>query len=326
MTDDRPLISVIAPAYNEEESLPLLRERLTAFMADADQYAYEIILVDDHSSDKTPELVREWADADDRIRLIRLSRNFGSYSAIDAGLTECRGDAAVFMAADLQDPPELVPKLAAKWLEGSDIVWAVRAEREGESISTKLFSQLYYTVMRTLALPDMPKKGADFMLMNRKVIDAYLAIPEKNVNFVCLLFWMGFRQSFVPYVKQARAQGESKWTLGKKMKLFVDSVVSFSFAPIRFMSAAGALFALAGLGFAAVVFFTRLFGLHGPGTGYSALMVTLLTGLGLIMLMLGVIGEYLWRAFDEARGRPRFIIEDRYPSPAAAPRDRSTQD
>jgi len=282
-------------------------------MAASPDYDFELIIVDDHSSDSTPELIRQWASDDNRVRLLRLSRNFGSYAAMDAGLSVCRGDAAVLMASDLQDPPELIPTLAQHWEGGSDIVWAVRAERENERASVKVTSRLYYAIMRRLALPEMPRTGADFVLLDRKVIDAYLAIPEKNVNFVCLLFWMGFRQSFVPYVKQARASGRSKWTLAKKLTLFIDSIVAFSFAPIRLMAAIGALFALGGFGFAAFVFFARLAGYLVTGTGYAALMVALMTGFGLVMLMLGFIGEYLWRTFDEARGRPRFIVEDVYP-------------
>jgi len=317
---DRLLISIIAPAFNEEQNMPILRERLTAVMAGLGEYAFEVIIVDDHSSDATPRLVREWAACDPRVRLVRLSRNFGSYPALDAGLRESSGDAAVLMAADLQDPPELVADLAAKWREGTDIVWAVRTEREGESACTKLCSRIYYSVMRRLALPQMPKKGADFLLMDRKVIDAYLAIAEKNVNFVCLLFWMGFRQTFVPYVKRARAAGTSKWTLRAKVKLFVDSVVSFSHAPIGFITLMGALFLLAGVAFAGYACVAWLAGLQGLRPDYSALMATLLAGFGLLMLMLGIVGEYVWRALDEARRRPRFIVEERYP-PAETRKD-----
>jgi len=319
-------ISLIIPAYNEEASLPLLRKAIEAFLETRED-SYEIVVVDDHSSDRTPELVRQWARDDPRVHLVRLSRNCGSHAALHAGLAYGRGQAAVFLAADLQDPPQVIADLVARWREGSDVVWAVRTAREGEKMSVKLFSRLYYSLLRRLALSEMPPQGADFFLLDRKVIDPYLQIPEKNTSVIAMLLWMGFRQSFVPYVKQARAAGTSKWTLSKKLKLFVDSIVSFSFAPIRAMSIAGALFALGGFGFAAAVVLGRILGYVVAGTGYAAIMTVLLIGLGLIMLMLGVMGEYLWRAYDEARGRPRYLIEEQYPGRRPPhPPDASTEE
>ena len=307
-----PRLSVLIPAYNEESNIPILRERLTALFDSTADYAFELIVVDDHSADATFDLLKVWAEADPRVRVIRLSRNFGSHAAFHAGLAECTGDAATFLAADLQDPPELVLDLARQWKGGSEVVWAVRTAREGEKMSVKLFSRIYYETLRRLALAEMPSQGADFFLLDRKVIDAYLKIPEKNTSFVCMVLWMGFRQSFLPYVKKARATGTSKWTLSKKIKLFVDSIVSFSFTPIRAMSLLGVLFAAGGFAFAAWVVLARLAGWVTPGTGYAALMTVLLVGFGLVMLMLGIMGEYLWRTFDEARGRPRYIVEERY--------------
>ena len=306
-------MSLIIPVYNEESNIPALQKQLTALFGSGMEYDFEVVLVDDHSADRTQELGKAWVEEDDRVRLIRLSRNCGSHAAFHAGLVECTGDAAIFLAADLQDPPELILDMAKQWQEGSDIVWAVRAGREGEKASMKLFAQVYYSTMRRLGLASMPAQGADFFLLDRKVVDAYLAIPEKNTSVMGLILWMGFRQSFLPYVKQARASGVSKWTFAKKVKLFVDSIVSFSFTPIRVMSVIGALFALIGFVFAAWVVLGRLLGWVTPGTGYAAIMTALMIGMGLIMLMLGVIGEYLWRTFDEARGRPRYIVEDYYP-------------
>jgi dolichol-phosphate mannosyltransferase len=308
-------ISVVIPAYNEEANIPMLRQRLTALFSKSPTYDWEVVIVDDHSGDATPDLIKAWARADPRVRLVRFSRNFGSYVGWNAGLAECTGDAAVLMAADLQDPPELMLEMARKWEEGSDLVWAVRAGREGEKASIKLFSRLFYAVMRKASLPEIPPTGADFLLIDRKAIDAYLKIPEKNTHAVCLLMWMGFRQSFVPYVKQVRASGQTKWTFPQKVKLFMDGLVSFSFAPLRAMSVVGLLFAMFGFGFAVVVVVGKLAHWYNPPLGYAALMTVLLVGTGLIMLMLGVIGEYLWRTFDEARGRPRYIIEERFSSP-----------
>jgi polyisoprenyl-phosphate glycosyltransferase len=309
----RQRISLVIPAYNEESNIPLLRERLLGVIDVDSPYEFEVIIVDDHSTDRTAELVKNWADEDSRVHLLRLSRNFGSHAALCAGLSVYTGDAAALLAADLQDPPEMVLSLAAKWREGNDVVWAVRAAREGEKLSVRLFSRIYYATLRRLALAEMPTQGADFLLLDRKVIDAYLKIPEKNTSFMCMVLWMGFRQCFVPYVKRARASGVTKWTYAKKIKLFIDSIVSFSFVPIRTMSWFGIFFALAGFGFAAYVVAGRLFGWVVAGTGYAALMTALLVGFGMVLLSLGIIGEYLWRTFDEARGRPRFIVEERYP-------------
>lgn len=320
------LISVVVPAYNEQENIPLLRDRLAALFRSTRDCDFEVIIVDDHSSDDTAKAVRGWADNDARVRLVRLSRNFGSHAAFHAGVANCNGDAAVFLAADLQDPPELIHEMAAQWRGGSDVVWAVRTAREGEKASAKIFSRFYYSAIRRMGLSEMPAQGADFFLIDRRVIDAYLRIPEKNTSFMGIVLWMGFRQSFVPYIKHARSSGLSKWTLSKKVKLFVDSIVSFSFAPIRIMSLLGVLFSLVGLVFITIVVGGRLAGRVVAGTGYAALMTVILVGLGLIMLMLGVMGEYLWRTFDEARGRPRFIIEERYPSEAEGGPDHSEED
>jgi glycosyltransferase involved in cell wall biosynthesis len=248
------------------------------------------------------------------VHLVRLSRNCGSHTAIYAGLAQCRGDAAVMLAADLQDPPELVGELLARWRQGDDIVWATRAAREGEKMSVRLTSRLYHFIFTHIALPETPAGGTDFFLMDRRIIDECLKIPEKNTDLMFLVQWMGFRQSMISYVKQGRASGKSKWTLGKRLKLAVDSIVSFSFTPIRVMSLLGIVFAVTGFMLAVVAIIGRLTGRIVANTGYVALATLLLIGFGLIMLMLGIIGEYLWRTFDEARGRPRFLIEERYPN------------
>ena len=306
---DTPTISVVTAFYNELQNLPLFRERVTS-MFDALQVSGEIVLVDDQSSDGSDAVAKQWASEDRRVKYIRLSRNSGSHAAFSAGLSYATGDCAVLLAADLQDPPETVRELFDRWRDGSDVVWAVRLAREGETRSTKAFAAAYYWVMRRIALPTMPAKGADFLLVDRKVVDAYNAIAEKNTSILAMILWMGFRQSFVPYVKQARHSGRSKWTFGKKIKLFIDSLVSFSYVPIRAMSAAGLGMAAAGFAYALLVVVGRLAGWISTGTGFAALMTVLLVGQGSTMVMLGVLGEYVWRTYDEARGRPRYIVEE----------------
>ena len=305
----RAVISVITPAYNEAENLPELHARLHTVL-DLLGVEWEWLVVDDHSTDSTWEVLRGLADRDHRVRSLRFSRNFGSHMAVACALQNVEGDAAALIAADLQDPPETLPLLIEHWGAGNDVVWAVRQERQGASFSTKLFASMYYGLMRRVALPNMPSQGADFLLMDRKVIDAYNAIPEKNSSLLAMVLWMGFQQTSIEYVKRPRHAGHSKWTLAKKLKLLVDSIVSFSYVPIRAMSYIGLTMAALGFAYAAGVAVGRALGWVVAGTGFAALMTVLLVGQGLILTVLGVLGEYLWRTFDEARGRPRYIVED----------------
>jgi dolichol-phosphate mannosyltransferase len=300
-------ISIITAFYNEQVNLPEFRKRVSAAMEKLD-VEYEVVLVDDHSSDGSPQIARKWVNEQLGTKYVRLSRNCGSHAAFTAGLAHATGDCAVLLAADLQDPPESVAQLVERWREGFDVVWATRAGREGEALSTKLLAGAYYQVMRRLALKEMPAAGADFVLLDRKVIDAFNRIPEKNTSFVAMILWMGFRQTFIEYVKQARHAGQSKWSLSKRIKLFVDSVVSFSYVPIRLMSALGMIVSLLGFLYAILVIVNAMSGY--PVQGWASLMVVVLVLGGIQLLMLGILGEYLWRAFDESRGRPRYIVEE----------------
>lgn len=303
-----PKISVITAFLNEAENLPTWKQRVEAVFAESGE-TFELVFVDDHSSDGSTDLVRSWSKTDLRVQYARLSRNCGSHAAFSAGLEICRGDCAILLAADLQDPPESIARLLHEWRGGCDVVWAARAERLGETWRTKLFSSAYYAIMKRLALPEMPKQGADFVLLDRKVINAYNSIPEKNTSFLAMILWLGFRQTTISYVKEARAAGKSKWTLAKKVKLLVDSIVSFSFAPIRFASYLGMLVSVSAFAFSIDVFVNALFG--QPIEGYSSLMMVVLWLGGIQLLILGILGEYLWRAFDQVRGRPYFIVEER---------------
>jgi dolichol-phosphate mannosyltransferase len=317
-----PRLSILTAFLNEESNLPLLRDRVTAALAQAG-VDYDIVLIDDHSTDGSSAVARKWAASDANVQYIRLSRNYGSHAAYSAGLCKCRGDCAVLLAADLQDPPEMIAELLKHWRNGYEVVWATRSDREGEAWHTKFFARIYYQMMRRFALPDMPEKGADFLLMDRKVIDAYNAIPEKNTSFLAMILWLGFRQTSIEYVKQARHSGVSKWNLSKKIKLLIDSMVSFSYAPIRLASLSGMVVSLLGFVYALFVVVNALQG-H-PTEGWSSLMVVVLLLGGFQLLMLGVFGEYLWRTFDEARGRPRYIVEEYLP-PAAQTRDHVTNE
>jgi len=303
-------LSVVVAAFNEEGSLPVLYERLRALDWKALRLDPEFVFVDDHSRDRTPEILAAFAAGDPRVKVLRFSKNFGSHKAFTAGLEHCSGDGAVLLAADLQDPPETIPQLVERWRKGARVVWAVRDGREGESLPTKLLSRLYYGLMRRFAEVQPPQKGADFLLLDRRVIEELRAAPEKNTSLLSLIQWMGFDQDQISYTKAARRSGRSSWTVRKKLKLAVDSFVSFSYAPVRLASAFGLLFAFGGFVYAAVIA-VRAIALGSPVQGWASMMCVLLIVSGVQLVMLGILGEYLWRTFDESRGRPRYIVEKR---------------
>jgi polyisoprenyl-phosphate glycosyltransferase len=305
--DERAVLSIVTPAYNEAANLPLLYDRLKQVLGGLNM-EWEWVVVDDHSSDDTFAVLCRLSASDRRVCAVRLARNFGSHIAITCGLHACRGQAAVVMAADLQDPPEVIPDLVSRRRDGDQVVWAVRRSREGESASTTTFSRLYYSIMQNIVgVREIPASGADFMLLDRRVIDAFLQFREANVSILALLTWMGFRQGSILYDKQERLHGRSGWTLKKKLKLVVDSVTSFTYGPIRAMSCVGFLVAVFGLLYAGLVLVRGLRG--NPVPGWASLMIVVLVIGGVQMVMLGVLGEYLWRALDESRRRPRYLIE-----------------
>jgi dolichol-phosphate mannosyltransferase len=266
---------------------------------------WEWVVVDDHSRDGTFAVVERLAAGDARVRGFRLARNSGSHVAITCGLHHVRGDAAVMMAADLQDPPETLPAMLDQWRQGAQVVWAVRRTQPGEA-SHAGFAALYYWIMRrVVGLSEMPARGADFFLVDRVVIDAFRRFPERNASVLALITWLGFRQTHVEYDKQPRASGQSGWTLARKITLVVNSVTSFSGFPIRLCSYAGA-----GLMAVALLILVPAFALL-PSLGAGLLLLlSVFVGLaGVQLLGLGIVGEYVWRALDEARRRPAYLIE-----------------
>lgn len=303
-----PELSIVVPAYNEAQNLPVFYERVRA-KAEALGLDWEWIVVDDHSADETFAVAAGLAARDPRVKAARLARNSGSHTAILCGLHRAQGKCAVVMAADLQDPPETVEQLLEAWRGGAQVVWAVRRERKGEGLGTRLFARMYYALMRGfVGLRDMPSTGADLVLIDRAVIDALRQFHEVNVSLLALITWMGFRQASISYDKEARLHGVSGWSLKKKLKMAVDSVTSFTYAPIRLISYAGMAVALAGFVYALFIVIYRLRG-GTPASGWASLMVVILVLGGLQMIMMGVLGEYLWRALDEARRRPPYLIE-----------------
>lgn len=314
----RPRVSLVLPVFNEAETVPALVERLRALLeglAAAGDRA-EVILVDDGSTDATPELLRRACRDHAGFRALRLARNRGSHVAILAGLEHAVGDCAVFLAADLQDPPELVPDLLARWRAGHHVVWAVRAARPGETLRTRVMARVFYRVLNWVGEVSLPPSGADFALLDRKVIDALSASAGANLSLGGEIARIGFRQTSMTYTKVARHAGRSKWRLRHRLKAFADAMVSFSYTPLRLMSYAGMVFSLVGFAYALVVIALRIMG--SPSQGWASLMVVVLVLGGVQMTMLGVLGEYLWRTLGEAQNRPRYVVQEQY---AHRPRD-----
>jgi len=302
-------LSIVTPAFNEADNLPLLYTQLSA-AADATGLEWEWIVVDDHSRDRTFEIVADLSTRDPRIRGVRFARNAGSHIAIACGLDEARGAAAVVLAADLQDPPDAIPPLVARWRGGAEVVWAARRVAPGARRSNGLFARLYYWMMRRpLGMTSMPEAGADFFLIDRKVIDAVRQFREAHINVLALITWLGFRQEYVEYDKQPRLHGISGWSTRQKAKLMLDSLTGFSDLPVTACWAIGLLFTAASVA-------TGIAGFAGVSIGPLMppfVIVAATIGLlgGVLLVMLGLIGEYIWRTFDLARGRPRYIVEAR---------------
>lgn len=300
-------LSVITPAFNEADNLNPLYEQLKKVL-DKLEKKWEWIIVDDHSSDETFLIASKLAKSDHRVRAFRFSRNYGSHMALRCGLEKANGNCAVGMAADLQDPPSLIPSLLEKWREGAHVVWAARAKRLGESKITVFFSRIYIGIMRNFAgLKEMPSGGADFFLLDRLVIQAVNKFSERNTSVLSLITWMGFRQEVITYDKQARLHGNSGWNLEKKLKMAIDSLTSFSYKPIRAMTVTGFILSVLAFGYLIVVIINGLRGVTPQG--WPSLMVTILFIGGLQIMMIGILGEYIWRSLDESRHRPRYIIE-----------------
>lgn len=306
-TSKTPFVSIVTPAYNEKLNLPDLYTRLRSTMDDL-TVKWEWIIVDDHSTDGTFSLIEDLAREDSRIRGIRFARNHGAHLALTCALHTATGDCAIGIAADLQDPPETIPALIEEWKNGAKVVWANRGERLGEKAGKLVMARAYYWIMRSVVgLKNMSSMGADFFLLDKQVLDNFCKYKEGNVSILALITWMGFHQTTINYTKHARAHGRSNWTLKKKLKLVVDSVTGFSFVPIRFMSYVGMIVALLGFFFSIYLVFHSITG--SPPEGWTTILVVLLLIGGILMTMMGVLGEYLWRALDEVRNRPLYIVE-----------------
>lgn len=303
-------VSIVIPVYYNEDNLRPLYDDIKEKFIDQIDYEYEIIMVNDGSKDHSYDVICSLAEENSNIKAVSLSRNFGSHAACLCGLSLATGDCAVIKAADLQEPTELILEMVDSWRQGNNVVLACREGRE-ENFSKVGFANLYYWLVRKTSLPNMPKNGFDIYLLDRKAIDVIIGLDEKNSAITGQILWSGFKTGIVYYTRKAREIGSSRWTLKKKIRLVSDTLFSFSSVPIRFLEIMGVISVVGGVMWAIIVLINKVFG-NIPVSGYATLFIFNLLSFGIIMISMGILGEYIWRTFDAARNRPPYIIEDTY--------------
>ncbi|MBQ3544575.1 MAG: glycosyltransferase family 2 protein [Lachnospiraceae bacterium] len=301
-------LSIVVPVYYNADSLEDMYHDLKERVLTKLECEYELIFVNDGSGDESYQVMKKLKEQDDNIRNFSLSRNFGSHAAILCGLEHITGDCAVVKAADMQEPSELILDMLESWKKGNNVVLAVRQERN-ESLKQKYFANLYYTLVRKMALSNMPEAGFDIYLVDKKVVNVLSALDEKNSSLACQILWSGFKTDMVPYVRLARQVGKSRWTLAKKLRLVMDTLFSFSTVPIKAVTTIGIFSFCGAIIWAIVEIVFKLMGMIDVN-GWTTLFIFNLFSFGVIMLTLGILGEYLWRTFDASRNRPPYIVED----------------
>lgn len=301
-------ISVVVPVYYNEASLPALWQRLDHLAAAHHQHTFEFIFVDDGSGDGSYRVLRDFSRRDARVRVIKLSRNFGSNAAILAGITHARGDCVGFVAADLQDPPEALGEMVACWEAGHKVVLAVRRDRAGDPWLARIFAGVFNRLLRRFVFRGFPAEGVGFFLIDRQVAEVLMGCHERNAHLIGLILWSGFAYCEVGYDRAERQHGKSRWTFGKKIKYFVDAMTAFSYLPLRLASILGLLLSALGGVYALALVVMRLLN-QIPVQGFTALMVVVLLMSGVQLTMLGIIGEYIWRSLEAARQRPIFVVD-----------------
>jgi polyisoprenyl-phosphate glycosyltransferase len=300
------LLSVVAPIYNEEALIDEFYARVCAAL---ENLRFELVLVDDGSSDGSPAILERLAATDPRVRVVYLSRNFGHQTALTAGLDHARGDAVVMIDADLQDPPELIEQMLDHWRAGCDVVYAVRAEREGESRFKLATARWFYSLFDKLAQVELQHNSGDYRLLDRSALDALLSMRERNRFLRGMTVWVGYTQAAVPYRRDPRHAGETKYTISKMLRFSLDAISSFSDRPLQLATLLG--FLISTLAFVAipVVVVLRLLGSYLPG--FSAITITVLLLGGIQLITIGIIGEYVGRIYDEVKGRPLYLVKAR---------------
>jgi polyisoprenyl-phosphate glycosyltransferase len=306
-----PILSLVLPIFNEEAIIPELDRRLRAFLADVGSgvgEAWEVIFIDDGSKDRSLALLTELAAAEPRYKVISLARNFGHQMAITAGLDRADGEAVVVMDADLQDPPEVVRQMVARWREGFDVVFGVRAQRHGETAFKKLSAALFYRLLRVmLGGVAIPVDAGDFRLMGRSVVLTLRGLRERHRFVRGLVSWVGFRQTAVSYDRPARFAGETKFPFRKMLHFAVDGITSFSIVPLRMATWLGVLAGIVAMGGVGWALYSKFFG--GVVRGWTTLMIVVGLGSSAQLLMTGILGEYVGRIYEEVKRRPLYVVE-----------------
>ncbi|HPD01390.1 MAG TPA: glycosyltransferase family 2 protein [Acetivibrio sp.] len=298
--------SVVVPLYNEEEVILETYKRLKGVM-DSINEPYEIIFVNDGSRDKTAPMVYELCSKDKTVKFVDFARNFGHQTAITAGMDYSEGQAVVVIDADLQDPPELIPKMIEKWREGYDVVYGKRKERKGETLFKKFTAKVFYRFLRSMTDVDIPVDTGDFRLIDRKVCEALKLVNERNRYIRGIISWLGFKQTGIEFVRDKRFAGTTKYPLKKMMKFAFDAITSFSYKPLKFASVFGMLLSSISFIYLIVVICTRIFTSHVQ-PGWASILAVNLFFHGITLIILGIVGEYIGRIYDEAKGRPLYIV------------------
>lgn len=299
---------VVVPFLNEAENLPVLFDRVVKALAGQPEQL-QILFVDDGSTDSSPQWVQHQATVDSRVRLIQLSRNFGHQIAITAGMDHADGDAVVIIDADLQDPPEVIPDLLAKWREGYEVVYGVRRSRAGETWLKKFLAASFYKIFRALAKVNVPMNAGDFRLVDRKVVDALKEVRELHRFMRGLTCWVGYNQGAVYYERAARHAGETKYPVWKSLRLAFDAITSFSAAPLRWITGAGVLISILGLLFALRIMWDHFVHPSALTPGWTSIMALVLFLGGIQLVCLGMIGQYISRIFEESKKRPLYFLK-----------------
>lgn len=302
-------ISIIIPAYNEEESLPLLYDRLKDLMEKMNNYEFEILFVNDGSKDKTIEIIKDLRSKDERVSYVDFSRNFGKEIAMIAGLDYATGDCVVFMDADLQDPPELIPELVKYWEEGYDDVYAKRRSRKGETWLKKFTSKMYYRILQHLTNVEIQIDTGDFRLLDRRCVNALKKLRETDRNTKSMFSWIGYKKKAVLYDRDERVAGKTKWNYKKLIDLAIDGITSFTTSPLRISTYISIpTFIVLFIYFVYVI--AKCFVVHEAIQAYQAIILLILFFSGVQILLFGIIGEYLGRIFNETKNRPLYLVNE----------------
>lgn len=306
---DKIVCSVIVPMYNEEAVIPETYRRLTGVMENFKE-SYEIIFINDGSRDKTRDMLSELCKSDKRIKLIDFARNFGHQIAITAGMDYAAGDCMVIIDGDLQDPPELIPEMVKIWRSGYDVVYGKRKTRQGETFFKKFTAKAFYRILHSLTDVDIPVDTGDFRLIDRRVCEALKQLPERSRYVRGLMSWVGFKQTAIEFERSERFAGETKYPLKKMLKLAMDGIMSFSYKPLKFASYLGSMISFLSFLYLIFVLLQKIFFPESAQSGWASTIAVSLFFNGIILLMLGIIGEYIGRIYDEAKGRPLYIISE----------------